>query len=67
MPNVTIYLSADLAEQVRRHQVPISATCQTALARKARAAQLRERAQASKAGPAYNRRTYGRGAAKPAA
>ena len=41
VPNVTIYLPGELAQQVRAHGVPISATCQTALARKVRIAQRR--------------------------
>ena len=41
VPNVTIYVPRELAEQVRAHDVPISATCQTALARKVRIAQRR--------------------------
>jgi post-segregation antitoxin (ccd killing protein) len=31
MPQVTIYLSRDLAEAVKRHGLPVSETCQTAL------------------------------------
>lgn len=36
MPNITIYVSAALAEAIRRHDIPISPTCQQALARKVR-------------------------------
>lgn len=41
MPNLTIYVPRELAEQVRRHNVQISATCRVALAR---AVRQRERA-----------------------
>lgn len=34
MPNLTIYVDAELAAQVRALDVPISATCQAALRRR---------------------------------
>lgn len=37
MPTITIYVPRDLAEKVREYEVPVSATCQAALARKVRA------------------------------
>lgn len=45
MPNVTIYLDAELAEQVRVYNVAISATCQKALRRMVRVQQRRLGAQ----------------------
>ena len=40
MPNITIYVPGDLAAGIRRHDIPISKTCQAALNR---AVRLRER------------------------
>lgn len=37
MAQITIYLPKDLADLVREYDVPVSATCQAALARKVRA------------------------------
>lgn len=48
MPNLTIYVDAELAAAVRRHEIPISATCQAALRRKAR---MKERRTATKPPP----------------
>lgn len=44
MPAVNVYVDRELAEQIRRLEIPVSATCQAALRRKVR---LRERQNAA--------------------
>lgn len=39
VPNLTIYVDADLAADLKFHEVPLSRTCQAALRRKVRAAE----------------------------
>ena len=41
MPNLTIYVPRDLAEQLRHHDVKVSRACQTALRRQVRLAERR--------------------------
>lgn len=46
MPNATIYLPRELAEQARLHGIPLSSTCQKAIARQVRISQRRDEAAA---------------------
>lgn len=41
MPNLTIYVDQALAAKARLHKVPVSTTCQRALARQVRIAERR--------------------------
>lgn len=41
MPALNVYVDRELAEQVRRLEVPVSATCQAALRRRVRVAERR--------------------------
>lgn len=47
MPNATIYLPRELAEQAKLHKIPLSITCQRAIARQVRLSQRRDDAAAA--------------------
>lgn len=41
MPQLTIYVTKDLERAIRTHNIPLSQTCQAALARRVRLAERR--------------------------